>query len=117
MTWTAFNINAPKKQTTTTTNEYVIYVIFILFYINYIYFSLFYIYIFFLFYSLRRHARPVLRVYSTTANEKRSLEKRNNFPRWLVSIYRMIFVFFSSSSSSFYFFFSRPFFTIFRDGH
>lgn len=113
MTWTAFNINAPKKQTTTTTNEYL-YVIFILFYINYIYFSLFYIYIFFLFYSLRRHARPVLRVYSTTANEKRSLEKRNNFPRWLVSIYRMIFVFFLLLST---FFFSRPFFTIFRDGH
>lgn len=47
MTWTAFNINAPKKQTTTTTNEYVIYVIFRLFYINYIYFSLFYIYIYY----------------------------------------------------------------------
>ena len=78
--------------------------IYIILYKLYIFFFILYIYIFFLFYSLRRHARPVLRVYSTTANEKRSLEKRNNFPRWLVSIYRMIFVFF-------FFFFLLFFFT------
>ena len=71
MTWTAFNINAPKKQTTTTTNEYL-YVVFILFYVNYMYFSLFYIYILLVLFAPTSRPSGFARLFDDSKREKES---------------------------------------------